>query len=110
MPYSMLMTQGALGTSWRLLSDLNNPFSLSTLSGFFNSFKNLSSILQSELITSHTAIINNTVIPKQHHKDLGVTLSEWSTHHDIILSKAYKTLGLIRRTLHNIAIQSNIPT
>ena len=32
---------------------------------------------------------------------IGVTLSdnlEWKTHHDIILSKAYKTLGLVRRT------------
>ena len=35
------------------------------------------------------------------HKDLGVLISnnlEWSPHQDFVLTKAYKTLGLIRRT------------
>ena len=84
-----------------LQSDLNNLFSWSSLSNlFFNSSKSCHLSFNQNFITSYT-INNSTVISKQHHKDLGVTLStnlEWSTHHDIILSKAYKTLGLIRRT------------
>ena len=50
--------------------------------------------------TSYT-ISGNIIITKQSHKDLEVTLSdnlEWKTDHDVILSKAYKTLGLVRRT------------
>ena len=35
------------------------------------------------------------------HKDLGVTFStdlHWTEHYNIIIAKAYQTLGLLRRT------------
>jgi len=84
-----------------LQSDLDNLLCWSMSSNLlFNSSKSCHLSFNQKFTTSYT-ISNNTVISKQHHKDLGVTLSvnlEWSTHHDIILSKAYKILGLIRRT------------
>ena len=50
-----------------------------------------------------TYYINNRCITsKQNHKDLGVLMRtdlSWSDHYDYILSKAYKTMGLLRRTL-----------
>ena len=80
-----------------LQSDLNNLSSWSIISNLlFNSSKSC----------------HELVISKQCHKDHGVTLSvnlEWTAHHDIILSKAYKTLGLIRRTFSPL-IQSQIKT
>ena len=46
--------------------------------------------------------INGNPINTSHlHKDLGVLISDnlnWNEHHDYILKKAYKTLGLLRRT------------
>ena len=53
-----------------------------------------------KFLTSYT--INGSTIPSlPEHKDLGVLISnnlEWGPHLDYILTKAYKTLGLIRRT------------
>ena len=52
--------------------------------------------------------INGTQIKSVlQHKDLGVTFSSdfnWSAHYNIITTKAYKTLGLIRRTFKTISI------
>ena len=50
-----------------------------------------------------TYYVNNCpVATKTHHKDLGIIMStdlSWRNHYDYLLSKAYKTLGLLRRTL-----------
>ena len=84
-----------------LQRDIDNLFSWSTSSNLdFNSSKSCHLSFNRKYPTSYT-ISGNIIITKQSHKDLGVTLSdnlEWKTHHDIILSKAYKTLGLVRRT------------
>ena len=84
-----------------LQRDIDNLFSWSTSSNLhFNSSKSCNLSFKRKSPTSYT-ISGNIIITKQSHKGLGVTLSdnlEWKTHHDIILSKAYKTLGLVRRT------------
>ena len=84
-----------------LQSDLSNLSSWSSTSNLlFNSSKSCHLSFNQKFVTSYT-INNDSVISKQCHKDLGVTLSVnlgWTAHHDIILNKAYKTLGLIRRT------------
>ena len=50
--------------------------------------------------------INNSIIScKSLHRDLGLLISDnlcWDHHHKSILSKAYKTLYLLRRTFHNV--------
>ena len=84
--------------------DIYNLFSWSTSSNLhFNSSKSCHLSFNRKFPTSYT-ISGNIIITKQSHKNLGVTLSdnlEWKTHHDIILSKAYKTLGLVRRTFNS---------
>ena len=45
---------------------------------------------------------NYYVAIKKHHKDLGIIMStdlSWRYHYDYLLSKAYKTPGLLHRTL-----------
>lgn len=84
-----------------LQHDLDNLLSWSTSSNLhFNSSKSCHLSFNHKISTSYS-ISGDTIVTKQSHKDLGVTLSsnlEWKPHHDIILSKAYKTLGLVRRT------------
>ena len=52
--------------------------------------------------TTPTYTINGQVIDhKTHHKDLGIFFSSdlsWTKHYNHIIPKAYKTLGLLRRT------------
>jgi len=95
-----------------LQSDLNNLSNWSIISNLlFISSKSCHLSFNQKFFTSYT-INNHSVISKQCHKDLGVTLSvnlEWTTHHDIILSKVYKTLGLIRRIFSPL-IQSQTKT
>ena len=47
-------------------------------------------------------MLNGCLInPEPNHKDLGVVVSndmQWFHHHNYILGKAYKMLGVIRRT------------
>ena len=54
--------------------------------------------------------INGNPINTSHlHKDLGVLISDnlnWNEHHDYILKKAYKTLGLVRRTFCKTIVPS----
>ena len=54
--------------------------------------------------------MSDSVIPcVDSHKDLGVILSvdlSWEKHHKAISSRAYRTLGLIRRTF----IHNHLPT
>ena len=46
--------------------------------------------------------MSDSIIPHvDSHKDLGVILSEdlsWEKHHNAIIARAYRTIGLIRRT------------
>ena len=57
-----------------------------------------------------TYTINGTPIKSVlQHKDLGVIFSSdfnWSAHYNTITTKAYKTLGLIRRTFKTISINA----
>lgn len=50
----------------------------------------------------HSYHLNNVIIASSStHKDLGITVStslSWSTHYETLLAKAYKILGLLRRT------------
>ena len=62
----------------------------------------------SKITTSYN--INDGPIKTSHlHKDLGVMISDdlnWEKHHDYILKKAYKTLGLVCRTFSNTIVPS----
>ena len=52
-------------------------------------------------ISTSYNIRGNPINTTHNHKDLGVIISDdlnWNIHHDAILSKAYRTLGLVRRT------------
>jgi len=84
-----------------LQKDLENLSSWSTTSHFsFNSSKSTHISLKCKTLTSNN--INDTPISTSHnHKDLGVIINDnldWNIHHDAILSRAYRTLGLIQRT------------
>ena len=59
--------------------------------------------------------LKEQAIPKLNsHRDLGVILSDdlsWKNHYTYILSKAYKILGLIRRTFkssHSLSIKTKL--
>jgi len=88
-----------------LQRDLDNLLSWSTSSNLhFYSSKSCHLSFNQKTSTSYDicTISDNIIVTKQSHKDLGViTLSnnlEGINHHEIILSKAYKTLGLVQRT------------
>ena len=53
-------------------------------------------------LIEHSYNLNNVIIASSStHKDLGITVSthlSWSTHYETLLEKAYKILGLLRRT------------
>ena len=85
-----------------LQADLNLLSSWSAVSCLsFNPSKSVHISFSSKLPTSY--ILNNCPInSSSSHKDLGVIVStdlQWHHHHDHILGKAYKTLGIIRRIL-----------
>ena len=56
--------------------------------------------------------MNNTPIPKvESHKDLGLIFSEdltWNRHYKFIIPRAYKILGLIRRTFASNQLPSTL--
>ena len=84
-----------------LQADLNLLSSWSAVSCLsFNPSKSVHISFSSKLPKSY--ILNNCPINlPASHKDLGVIVSSdlmWHHHHDHILRKAYKTLGIIRRT------------
>ena len=55
-------------------------------------------------ITTYYNISNTSISRANVHKDLGLLLSEdlsWTNHYSFIAARAYKVLGLIRRTLNS---------
>ena len=73
----------------------------------FNPSKSIHVSFNQTISTSYN-ISGNPINTTHSHKDLGVIVSDnlnWNLHHDVILSKAYRTLGLVRRSL-----SSTIPT
>ena len=60
----------------------------------------------SEPKIKHTYLINDKKISESNkYKDPGVTISSdlsWREHHEKIISRAYRSLGLLRRTFNNI--------
>ena len=66
--------------------------------------------LISKIATSYN--INDSPIKTLHlQKDLGIMIGDdfnWEKHHDYILKRAYKTLGLVRRTFSNTIAPSVI--
>ena len=74
---------------------------------FFNNFFTFAFFYKSTT-DPPTYTINGTPIKSVlQHKNLGVTFSSnfnWSAHYNIITTKAYKTLGLIRQTFKTISI------
>ena len=83
-----------------LQQDLNSLFNWSTKSNL--SFKPSKSVHVSYNSKISTYLINDSMINlKSHHKDLGIVVSDdlqWHLHHNYILDKSYKILGMIRRT------------
>ena len=71
----------------------------------FNPSKSVHISYNFKFSTSYT--INNLIINSESfHKDLGVIISsdlQWNHHHDYVLDKAYKILGVIRHTFSQIS-------
>ena len=87
-------------SNWSITSDL-----------FFNESKFFHLRFHYKTTTDlQTYTINGTPIKSVlQHKDLGVIFSSdfnWSAHYNTITTKAYKTLGLIRRTFKTISINA----
>ena len=76
----------------------------------FNLKKFVHLSFKSKLDTTYT--ISDTRIPhSDSHKDLGLILSEdlhWDKHYKAITARAYKVLGLIRRTFHSCHLSSTM--
>ena len=84
-----------------LQQDLNSLSNWSTKSNLsFKPSKTVHVSYNSKISTSYS--INDSMINlKSHHKDLGIVVSDdlqWHLHHNHILDKSYKILGMIRRT------------
>ena len=73
----------------------------------FNPSKSIQVSFNQKISISYN-IRGNPINTTHSHRDLGVIISDnlnWNIHHDAILAKAYRTLGLVRRTF-----SSTIPT
>jgi len=89
----------------RLQSDINSAsdWSIST-DLLFNESKFIHlRFFSARVLSNHPihTINGNFIRPSSQHKDLGVIFSSdlsWSAHYNAISTKAYQTLGLIRRT------------
>ena len=58
-----------------------------------------------KLIESTYCMNGNAIATKETHRDLGVVISSncsWEPHHDHIIARAYRTLGLLRRIFHHV--------
>ena len=88
----------------KLQTDISNAFIWSTTSElFFNYSKFVHLHFWAKDSLDHSIYsINGQPIPRlSHHKDLGVIFTcdfNWKAHYSSISAKAYKTLGLIKRT------------
>ena len=84
-----------------LQHDLNLLFNWSFMSNLsFNPSKGIH-VSFNQTISTWYNISGNPINTTHSHKDLGVIVSDnlnWNIHYDAILSKAYRTLGLIRRS------------
>ena len=96
----------------KLQADINNASNWSITSDLlFNESKFIHLRFYFKTTTDlPTYTINgNSIKSVLQHKDLGVTFSSdfnWSAHYNIITTKAYKTLGLIRQTFKTICINA----
>ena len=67
----------------------------------FNVSKTIHLSFKSKIATTYK-LLDDPIITNTTHKDLGIILStdlSWNHHHEYITSKAYRMLGLLRRTL-----------
>ena len=104
-----IMKTGTTSTCVSLQSDLT---SLCAWSSTWNmSFNHLKSVHMrfGSSATNFTYLLNNCPVPlKSSHSDVGILLTSslsWSPHISNILLKAYRSLGLVRRTVpYNSAI------
>jgi len=73
---------------------------------FFNTNKFIHLSFNSKFPTSYFFVGNSTIQTSNSHRDLGIiisTNSSWKDHYNHIIAKAYRTLGLLRRTFsHSI--------
>ena len=92
-----------------LQCDLNN---LSTWSHFWNLHFNLDKCILVRYTFNPAPILqdyhidNYQLAYKNAHRDLGLTLSAklcWKEHYDSMLGRAYRTLGLLRRTFKSVS-------
>ena len=88
-----------------LQNDLQNLASWGVTSHLsFNPSKSIHMSFNQNISTSYN-IRGNPINTTHSHRDLGVIISDnlnWNIHHDTILAKAYRTLGLVRRTFSSI--------
>ena len=83
-----------------LQNDLQNLASWGATSHLsFNPSKSIHMSFIQNISTSYN-IRDNPINTTHSHRDLGVISDNlnWNIHHDAILAKAYRTLGLVRRT------------
>ena len=84
-----------------LQEDINALITWSSASHLkFNLNKSVHLAFKSKISTSYT-MFDTSISHIDCHKDLGLVLSEdlsWSKHYNFITARAYKVLGLIRRT------------
>ena len=91
-----------------LQADLNNLFHWSVSNISFNSAKSTYlCFTNSKTPTAVDLFLDGQTISKSHsHKDLGVIISDdltWSSHYTCLVSKALKTLGLVKRSVSSSA-------